>query len=175
MKGDILTDVYSFNRLKPCFVIYLEGKAITHLQKLKAALNKDGEQPTTESRKLEVVDENGTRPKTVDNNQVYCIIQSKEVSLDDYFQYVEENRGIAACVKLTAEQINKQLSLVMQAPVGELFEITKGRVKAGQLELLLKFKDQKGQGQRFWWKAYNERVSENALRKFEGNHICFTV
>ena len=123
------------------------------MQKLKADLNKDGEQPTTESRKLEVVDENGARPKTVDNHQVYCIIQSKEVSLDDYFQYVEENQGIAACIKLTAGKISKQLSLVMQAPVEEFFEIAKGRVKAGQLELLLKYKNQKGQGQNFWWKA----------------------
>ena len=113
LKGDILTDVFSFNRLKPCFVTYLEGKPITHLQKLKAALNEDGEQPTTEGRKLEVVDENGARPKTVDNNQVYCIIQSNEVSLDDYFQYVEEIQGMAACVKLTAEHITKQLSVVM--------------------------------------------------------------
>ena len=78
LKGDILTDVFSFNRLKPCFVTYLEGKPITHLQKLKAALNKDGEQPTTEDRKLEVVYENGARPKTVDSNQVYCIIHYPE-------------------------------------------------------------------------------------------------
>ena len=165
LKGDILTDVLSFNRLKPCFVTYLEGKPITHLQKLKAALNKDGEQPTTEGRKLEVVNENGARPKTVHSNQVYCIIQSKEVSLDDYFQYVEENQGIAACLKLTAEQINKQLSVIMQAPVEDFFLIAKGRVKAGQFELLLKYKQQKGQGQIFWWKAYNEQGSENALRK----------
>ena len=165
LKGDILTDVFSFNRLKPCFVTYLEGKPITHLQKLKAALNKDGEQPTTESRKLEVVDENGDRPKTVDNQQVYCIIQSKEINLDGYFQYVEENQGLAACVQLTAEQINKQLSVVMQAPVEDIFEIAKGRMKAGQLELLLKYNDQKGQGQNFWWKVYNEQGTENALRQ----------
>ena len=61
------------------------------------------------------------------------------MSLDDYFQYIEENQGIAACVKLTAEQITKQLSVVMQAPVEEFLEIAKGRVKAGQLELLLKY------------------------------------
>ena len=135
------------------------------LQKLKAALNKHGEQPTTESRKLEVVDENGARPKTVDNNQIYCIIQSKEISLDDYFQYMEENQGLAACVQLTAEQINKQLSVVMQAPVEEIFEIAKGRMKAGQLELLLKYNDQKGQGQNFWWKVYNEQGTESVLRE----------
>ena len=112
-------------------------------------MNKDEEQPTTESRKLEVVDENGDRPKTVNSKQVYCIIQSKEVNIGDYLQYVEENQGIAACVKLTAEQISKQLSIVIQAPVEEFFEIAKGRIQSGQLELLLKFKDKRGSRSKF--------------------------
>ena len=38
-------------------------------------------------------------------------------------------------------------------------------MKAGQLELLLKYNDQKGQGQNFWWKVYNEQGTENALRQ----------
>ena len=76
LKGDMLTDVFNpgsvpittpwfnFNRLKSCLVTHLEGKPITHLEKLQAALNKDTR---------------WDQAKPVVSNQVYCIIQSEEV------------------------------------------------------------------------------------------------
>ena len=137
LKGEVLTDVFNFNRLKPCFLRYLLGKPITHLQGLKEAL---GQAKCNEVTKVsvETIDENGKKPQPLDGNQIFSIFQDRGVNLDDYLPYAEVNNGIATQVKLSDEQLVKQLNLVEAAPVREYFEVKTGRFKAGQLELLFR-------------------------------------
>ena len=69
LKGEILRDVFNFNRLKPCFVRASgDTKNITHIQKLKEALGKNNDQPKPEA--LHFIDENDEGVPVFDNVQV---------------------------------------------------------------------------------------------------------
>ena len=57
MKGEILRDVFNFNRLKPCFMRAAnEKKNITHMQKLKEAIGKGNEQTQADKENSDKLD-----------------------------------------------------------------------------------------------------------------------
>ena len=88
---------------------------------------------------------------------MFSIIQCEEVKISDYDSCIKKNKGIASCIKLNENQLKTQLNLVLEAPAGEYFDIIRGKVNAGQLEILLQFSNKDRKDLRFWWKVNNHK------------------
>lgn len=140
LKGEILHDVFNFNRLKPCFLRATdERKNITHIQKLKEVLGKSQEsgQVNCENSKTPVfTDENGKQLPSVTAEQVSCLCQTDAADLTPHLDNVSENSGLAVPFVLNQRQLEQQLQLVMQAPSDGYMEIHRARFKAGNLQIL---------------------------------------
>ena len=140
LKGEILHDVFNFNRLKPCFMRASdERKNITHIQKLRETLGKSqkSEQKNHEKSKTAVfTDENGKELPVVTAGQVACLCQADSVDLTPCLDNVSGNSGLAVPYELNQRQLEQQLQLVMQAPTDEYMHIHRARFKAGDLQVL---------------------------------------
>ena len=53
----------------------------------------------------------------------------------------------------------------MGAPTEGYFDVKRGRINAGQLELLLQFQDAKQKRHEFWWNLCNERDTEELANR----------
>ncbi|KAJ8038848.1 hypothetical protein HOLleu_16398 [Holothuria leucospilota] len=158
LKGEILHDVFNYNRLKPAFIrASSEKNNITHLQKLKEALGKATSDSSDQkaSKSIEFTDERGNSLPTLTREQVMCVRQSESVELEDYINCLSVNNGLAVPYPISRDQLEKQFNLIVESPTDNEMTIRRARFQAGKLQVLLSFamtsKDGKNQTCYFWW------------------------
>jgi hypothetical protein len=121
LKGEILTDVFSYNRLKPCF-LRTQEKPISNLRELRNILNKNDSKSKEDdsSSTVNVVDEHGDQPSQGEVMQMYYIT-TDEVDLNEYLER-DEVSSLASITELTDDQLERQLCLVIDlSPKGRTF------------------------------------------------------
>lgn len=144
LKGEILHDIFSFNRLKPCFMRSTsQNRHITYISQLKSAMNNMN--PQTSDRPIEetiaFTDENGLELPTITTNQVLCVSRTDPVDLNCHLNHMEENKGLCVPHILDEEQIERQISMVRKAPSNsQPITVHRARFKAAKLQILLSFK-----------------------------------
>ncbi|KAJ8048712.1 hypothetical protein HOLleu_01137 [Holothuria leucospilota] len=149
LKGDILSDVFNFNKLKPCFIRSAKQN-ITSVQKLTDALKQSDSNHvnmfSNESPIVEFHDEH-VLPE-VTRETVLCLSYTDPVCIQPYLEACEHNKGLAFPYLLKHEEYLKQFKLLSKAPKGDL-EILRARYKLGQLQVLLSLDP--GKKSSFWW------------------------
>lgn len=168
LKGEILRDVFSFNRLKPCFMKASDDrKHITHIQKLKEALGKNTEQgrQNTEKPSVNFINENDEKLPEIDVEQVMCSQISDPIHDSDYLHVLTDNNGIAAPRPLTQTDLERQFDLLMTAPNDQNMTLHRGRFKAGNLQILTSFDTGNNTTKqvRFWWNVNLYKGTENLI------------
>lgn len=155
LKGEVLHDIYSFNRLKPCFMRSTgQNKHITYISQLKAAMNsdKDSVKPIIEDT-IEFTDENGMQLTNVTNDKVLFMSRTDPIDLSSHRNNMEANKGLCVPHVLSDSQIERQMSLVLTAPSdSQPITVHRARFKAANLQILLSFKKDNCDI-RFWFKV----------------------
>lgn len=169
LKGEVLTDVFSFNRIKPCF-LRTDKQPVTSLHQLKDALNQSNSNESKIDQNVMnmIVDENGMHINDIEVSSMFCL-QAEEISLSEYFSSKSVNKDLASILELSDDQMIQQLNIVMNAPNCEYFDIVRGQFKFGFLELLLKYKDQRGRVHDFWWKVNNDKFDVPIVTELVNN------
>ena len=170
LTGDILHDVFNYNRLKPCFIhASSERHNITHLDKLKEALNK-GEVAAKESENepltVHFTDEKGTVLAPVTPRQVSVLRQIEPVDLSPYVMNMSQNKGLAAPSPLSGKQLEKQLDLLLEAPSENVpVQLCRARFHAGNLEVLVSMEKAKENNSKYnyWWKVHRYPEAQSLL------------
>ena len=97
MKGEILRDVFIYNRLKPCFMrASTERKNITHIQKLNEALGRSTNaqeqgNANTEKPSVHFIYENDEKLPEFDAEQIMCSQISDPIYDSDYLHALTNN------------------------------------------------------------------------------------
>jgi uncharacterized short protein YbdD (DUF466 family) len=162
LKGEVLQDVFNFNRLKPCFIrASHEQKSITHVQKLKEALGQSVKQSEVAQGKpsddtIQFIDENDETMPSFDSEEATYFGSTQPVDEHEYVLLLATNKGIAATHKLTHDELKQQFNLMMTAPVDKTMTMHRARFKSGNLQILVSFlKPQLDSAinttVRFWW------------------------
>ena len=175
LKGEILRDVYNYNRLKPCFMRAAnEKKNITHMQKLKEALGKGNEQSeaskqNSDKQSVKFIDENDDNVHAFESEQIMCSHVTEPVNVTNHMYSVTDNHGIAAPRPLTGDELQQQFDLITTAPVDNLMTLQRGRFKSGRLQILVSFKkptkDKIDKDVQFWWNIEEYKDSDDLIRK----------
>ena len=175
LKGEILRDVYNYNRLKPCFMRAAnEKKNITHMQKLKEALGKGNEQSeaskqNSDKQSVKFIDENDDNVHAFESEQIMCSHVTEPVNVTNHMCSVTDNHGIAAPRPLTGDELQQQFDLITTAPVDNLMTLQRGRFKSGRLQILVSFKkptkDKIDKDVQFWWNIEEYKDSDDLIRK----------
>ncbi|KAJ8048464.1 hypothetical protein HOLleu_00790 [Holothuria leucospilota] len=178
IKGEILNDVFNFNRLKPRFIRSSSDiKNITKVQKLKAALGQERRpQPNDiglETESLQFIDENDTVLPCVSSTDIECVDKLESVDPNQYTKHTSENQGLGIPSPVNREQLEQQLSLILAAPKEPFMNIEKTRFKSGHLQILLSFgrspNCDKGKEFRFWWSVDKYADSEDLVKQILEN------
>lgn len=170
MKGEILRDIFNYNRLKPCFMRASDDKTnITHIQKLREALGRnttDKEQGCTNT--INFIDENDEQLPEFHVAPVECSQITDSVDTSDYLHAMTENNGIASPTPLTKPELDKQLDLLMTAPNTGHMTIHRGRFKDGRLQVMTSY-DKVCNGKTtpigFWWNIGLYKDTDKLIRQ----------
>lgn len=157
--GEVLHDVFNYNRLKPCFIRGSSDlKTITNVQNLKAALNES--EPTCtahdmQSDSLHFIDENDVVLPSVSAENIECLDKSHEIDCSLYLKYISDNQRLGFPFAISKDTLQRQLELILEAPTDSFMSIERARFKSGQLQILLSFQKsaycKKQKEFRFWW------------------------
>ena len=141
LKGEILRDVFNFNRLKPCFMRASgDTKNITHIQKLKEALGKaDNQSESVTEEALHFIDENDEKVTGFDIEQILNSGQVDPIDINIYKSVINVNQGIAVPRQLTKDELENQFKLIMNAPTDRTMTMHRARFKTGSLQILVSF------------------------------------
>jgi len=157
LKGEVLQEVFNFNRLKPCFVkASSQMEPITKIGQLKEALGQGSEsKPKSEKAVPTFTDECGKELPMLSDGQILFIGCTEPHDVGQYLNHITENHGIAALEPLDKNQLVKQSEILESAPsVSDPFTVHRTRFKAGNLEALVSvIKRSSGQENasiRFW-------------------------
>ena len=148
LKGEILHDVFNYNRLKPCFLrASSERNNITHVQRLKQVLQNDQTSPVLDSihMGIEFQDENDEILPPVTSHDILSLCQTDPVDLEQHIKLLHHNKGLATPIPLNTKQIIRQYCRVSQAPVDDI-SVIRARYKLGRLQLLTQCSDDS-----VWW------------------------
>ena len=181
LKGEIIQDVYNYNRLKPCFINASSAqKNITHIQKLKEALGHNKETQEGDNRinqtalQLQFLDEQEETLPMFNGEHAMCLGNTEPLIQDEYISLLTDNKGIAAKHRLTKDELRTQFDLIMTAPVDKIMTMHRARFKTGQLQILVSFKkpqlnDKMVTDISFWWNidkySDTEKLIEQVLMK----------
>ena len=159
MKGEILRDVFNYNRLKPCFMrASTERKNITHIQK-----------PS-----VHFIDENDEKLPEFNAEQIMCVQISDPIHDSDYLNALTNNSGIASPTPLTKSDLERQVDLLMSAPTDQSMTLHRGRFKAGQLQILTSFDktcDKTTRQVQFWWNIGSYKGTDDLIRQILSERI----
>ena len=180
LKGEILQDVFNYNRLKPCFIrASSEQKNITHIQKLKEALGQGSKQvvrSTPSEETIQFIDENDeTMPRFVSEQATY-FGNTEPVNEHEYISLLTNNKGIAATHELTQDELKQQFNLMMTAPVDKTMTMHRARFKTGHLQILVSFLKPQLDGKtdttvKFWWNVDRYPDSTELIEKILNNKL----
>ena len=175
LKGEILRDVFNYNRLKPCFVRSSnERKNITHIQKLKQALGESDQtkkgQDNNDKESVQFINENDENLPMFDSDHIMCLEKTEPVDETIYTTSMSDNQGIAAPTKLTQDELRKQTDLLMTAPTNDTMTLHRGRFKSGDLQILVSFDKPQSDNVpsrqvRFWWNISSYPNHEELIKK----------
>ena len=172
LKGEILHDVFNYNRLKPCFIHSSDERYnITHLEKLKEALNRSEvalKESKNDKSAVTFTDEKGKTLAPVTPEQVAVLRQTEPVDTAPYVINMTQNKGLAAPVPMSNKQLEKQLGLLMEAPSDRVpITVLRARFHSGNLEVLVSIEKASDKEYMYWWKVDRypdaQRLVENIL------------
>ena len=158
MQGDVLQDVFNFNRLKPCFVrASKEKKLITNVDKLKKVYNDSVNVHMMDDFALNVQfhDETGNQLPSVTSSEVSVLYRVDPVDVSLCLQFAKSNRNLAASKPLQERQITLQCKQIAQASNMNM-TVCRARFYMGHLQILLCLNFSHSDGKpmhahRFWW------------------------
>ncbi|XP_072179729.1 LOW QUALITY PROTEIN: uncharacterized protein [Diadema setosum] len=174
LKGEILRDIFNYNRLKPCFMKASdERKPITHLQRLKEALGKTvtpGDGETSDKPSVNFIDEHDHTPPECTADHIMCFQTTDPIQTSDYVTSITPNNGIAAPTPLRQADLERQFDLLTTAPSDNDMTLHRGRFKNGQLQVLTSFIRTPTDGNnpkevRFWWNIGLYTDTSNLIRQ----------
>ena len=178
LNGEVLHDVFHFNRLKPCYLhASNEKQNITTINKLKKVLQKQQGKDSSEtvqklknalksSRKVDdslnvlspetvqICDENKCTPRKITPKDVLCVTKVPPIALTAYIKCREVNKHLASPVPLSPKDIDRHLKCSQDDKLHG-FEIIRARYSAGHLQILLSLStcnsDENTNPHTFWW------------------------
>ena len=180
LNGEVLHDVFHFNRLKPCYLhASNEKQNITTINKLKKVLqNQKGKDSTETVEKLknalksnhkesdsvnslfpetvQFCDENRNTLKKLNPTDVLCVTKVPPIDLTPYINCQEANKNLASPNPLSHDDVERHLKY-RQSPKLKGFDIIRARYSAGHLQVLLSLsncisgKNTKNSPHIFWW------------------------
>ena len=172
--GEILSDVFNFNRLKPCFIRHSK-KNITSIQKLTDAVKQSDSNNVNmfsqESQGVEFHDEHCNVLPEVTRETVLCLSYTDPLCIQPYLEACEHNKGLAFPYPLKHDEYLKQFNLLSKTPKGDL-EILRARYKLGQLQVLLSLDPEKKST--FWWNVGQYSDTHNIMNYLMENNIRMT-
>ena len=181
LKGEVLRDVFNYNRLKPCFIRASREKNITHVQKLKEALGQSVKQTDVAQGKhsddtIQFIDENDETMRSFDSEQATYYGSTEPVNEHEYVSLLTINKGIAATHELTHDELKQQFNLMMTAPVDRTMTMHRARFKTGNLQILVSFlKPQLDSTTNttvtFWWNVDRYPNSTELIEKVLSNRL----
>ncbi|KAJ8019259.1 hypothetical protein HOLleu_42250 [Holothuria leucospilota] len=110
LQGDVLQDVFNFNRLKPCFVrASNESKPITSVDKLKAACNENVHVRVGKNfPSVQFQDEMRNVLPQVTCKDIFTIYHVEPIGASMCQENVKPNHNLAATVPLSKHQVKLQ-------------------------------------------------------------------
>ena len=156
LEGQILPDVFNFNRLKPAFIRADGVKPnVTHLQKLREILQKapQNSQKSEKDKIPTILDEKGNKPKQCTKQHVHFTAFTDCMTFDPHLFFLDNNNGFASPCELTETQQTRLLDVLENAPQDEFVTVHKARFKAGHVQLLLSANQPQNE-YRYWWKPH---------------------
>lgn len=181
LKGRILRDVFSVNRIKPAFMRTTESRSITNLEKLREAL-KENELKSQESQchmsqeetKFEFIDETGEKIHSNVDDFVFAAM-AQPVDVTSHQQNLVKNNGLAAPVPLSKDQQCRLLERLQKAPSkDEGYSVDKAKFQTGQLRLLLSLPIEHSKegkctkNHKFWWDPLCDQNGHQIVEKVLG-------
>ncbi|KAK6175914.1 hypothetical protein SNE40_014289 [Patella caerulea] len=141
LDGHVLPDVFSINRLKPCFVRAPNlNERITHIDQLQQKLGKASHtvNSVTCENALEFTDELNNVLSRSDSSHI-CNRVTIPVDTSLCLSHYAENHHLASVNALSSSQIEQQCNLLSQVPnIDHMYMvISKASFKQGQLHVLV--------------------------------------
>lgn len=158
LQGDVLQDVFNYNRLKPCFVrASKENKLITDVNKLKDVYNDSVNVHMTDelTNNEQFHDETGNHLPPVTCSEVSILYRVEPVDISLCSKFAKSNRNLAATTQLQERQITLQFKQLARASNSSM-TVCRARFHMGHLQILLCMafsqSDKKPMhAHRFWW------------------------
>ena len=179
LKGEILRDVFNFNRLKPCFIrSSSDAPHITDIATLKRMLTSGEAQNDKSVEKTNGVhvmfhDENGQALPEVTSSDILCTGLTDVVEPSSFLPN-ESNQGLASLDELGDEVIAMQRRILCKARFQGML-VKRARYKAGNLQVLTSIlDDQSRQVYTFWWNVGSYANTEDILDFLLENNVEIT-
>ena len=175
LTGQILHDVFNYNRLKPCFVrASSETKNITNVNKLKDVLKQNDNNVVNMMFDSDVIfhDENDNILPVITSHDIFCSTCTEPIVLNSYVEHSSQNKGLAVPYPLEKQQIARQLNLLNETPQENMF-IQRARYKHGQLQVLVSL-PRVSNSYSFWWNVSSYADTENIVNYLMENRVQIT-
>lgn len=178
LKGEILRDVFNFNRLKPCFIrSSSDAPHVTDIATLRRMLEsseppEDKSLGKTNGVHVMFHDETGQILPEVSSDDILCTGLTDVVESDHLPK--ELNRGFAALDKLSEEAVERQYRILCKAQFQGML-VKRARYKLGSLQVLTSILDEQGrQVFTFWWNVGSYANTETILDFLLENNVEIT-
>ena len=181
MQGDVLQDVFNYNRLKPCFVrASRESKLITDVKRLKDVYNDSVNVHMADEVKHndQFHDETGNHLPPVTCSEVSILYRVKPVDVSLCSKLAKLNRNLAATTQLQERQITLQFKQLARAS-NSTMTVCRARFHMGHLQILLCMafsqSDKKPMhAHRFWWQPSRYSDTSDILELLLDSRIPIT-
>lgn len=181
LQGDVLQDVFNYNRLKPCFVrACKENKLITDVNKLKDVYNDSVNVHMTDelTNNEQFHDETGSHLPPVTCYEVFILYRVKPVDISLCSKFAKSNRNLAATTQLQERQITLQFKQLARAS-NSTMTVCRARFHMGHLQILLCMafsqSDKKPMhAHRLWWQPSRYSNTSDILEILLDSRIPIT-
>ena len=180
LKGEMLGDVYNFNRLKPCFVRASSEKSnITNVAKLKKVLeeNQDNSVNVHLEENLEDMfcDELDEVLPKITSQDVLCIALTDMIDVSDYVANSEQNERLAVLEPIDSELGIRQMEDLCRKALYDGMVVKRARYKCSDLQVLMSIiQEDSGSEISFWWPVSHYANTEGILNYLWENNIQIT-
>lgn len=142
LQGEIHSDVFNYNRLKPCYIKASSvNKNITDVSKLKEILEKNTRDKVhfiSEGKdSYFFCDETGTVLPSLTSSDILCVANAGPMDISQYVLHSKENTNLAFPSRQQTATIAQHLALTAKSPT-KGYTAKKARFKAGHLQILLR-------------------------------------